>query len=43
MAELDEDEKNAISHRGRAVQALRPLLASLLEQRTRDATSIAGR
>ena len=32
-----DDEKNAISHRGRAVQALRPLLASLLEQRTRDA------
>ena len=43
MAELDDDEKNAVSHRARAVQALRPLLASLLEQRTRDATSIAGR
>jgi XTP/dITP diphosphohydrolase len=30
LAELDRDAKNAVSHRGRALAALRPLLAPLL-------------
>jgi XTP/dITP diphosphohydrolase len=42
MAELADAEKNAISHRALAVQALRPRLASLLETRVREAHRIAG-
>ena len=33
MAELDPEEKDAISHRGRAFRALVPVLADLLERR----------
>jgi len=42
MAELPDAEKNAISHRALAVQALRPRLASLLDTRLRDAQRICG-
>jgi XTP/dITP diphosphohydrolase len=42
MAELPDAEKNAISHRAIAVQALRPRLASLLEHRLHEAHRIAG-
>lgn len=40
MAELDETEKNAISHRGRAVRALRPLLVQLIEKQLGEARRI---
>ena len=33
MAELAEDEKNRISHRGRAFAALRPVLEAVLRER----------
>jgi XTP/dITP diphosphohydrolase len=33
MAELDEDEKNRASHRGRAFAALRPILERVLRER----------
>jgi len=33
VAELDEEEKNAISHRGNAMRKLKPLLNDLLESR----------
>jgi inosine/xanthosine triphosphate pyrophosphatase family protein len=33
MAELTEAEKNDVSHRARAVRALRPVLARLLDER----------
>ncbi len=42
MAELDDAEKNAISHRGRAMSALRPRLVALLENRHRDAIRICS-
>jgi XTP/dITP diphosphohydrolase len=42
MAELSEDEKNAVSHRGRAVRALRPLLISVLNELLDQAERIAG-
>jgi XTP/dITP diphosphohydrolase len=42
MAELPDDEKNAVSHRALAVKALRPRLAALLESRTREALRIVG-
>jgi XTP/dITP diphosphohydrolase len=42
MAELSDAEKNAISHRALAVEALRPRLAALLELRTHDAYRICG-
>jgi XTP/dITP diphosphohydrolase len=42
MAELSEAEKNAISHRARAVRALRPLLVALLNARLDEAERIAG-
>lgn len=42
MAELSDVEKNAISHRAVAVQALRPRLAALLEHRSRDAYRICA-
>jgi inosine/xanthosine triphosphate pyrophosphatase family protein len=34
MAELDEDEKNALSHRGRAARALGERLAAWLGARS---------
>jgi XTP/dITP diphosphohydrolase len=40
MAELDDAEKNAISHRAVAVEALRSHLALLIESRARDALRI---
>ncbi|HEY6558926.1 MAG TPA: RdgB/HAM1 family non-canonical purine NTP pyrophosphatase [Polyangiaceae bacterium] len=40
MAELGEDEKNAISHRARAVQAMRPILIQLLEEQLADVERI---
>jgi len=42
MAELSEDEKNAVSHRARAVRALRPLLHRILEDRLRDVERTLG-
>jgi XTP/dITP diphosphohydrolase len=42
LAELTEDEKNAVSHRGRAVQALRPLLIQLVNQLLDTAERVAG-
>ena len=33
MAELDEAEKNRVSHRGRAFAALRPLLEDVIRRR----------
>ncbi|HKQ67885.1 MAG TPA: RdgB/HAM1 family non-canonical purine NTP pyrophosphatase [Polyangiaceae bacterium] len=40
MAELGNDAKNAVSHRARAVIALKPHLMRLLEHRARDAAQI---
>jgi len=42
MAELSEAEKNQVSHRGRAVQALRAILVELINARLDEAERIAG-
>jgi XTP/dITP diphosphohydrolase len=42
MAELSELEKNRVSHRGRAVQALRAILLQLVNARLDEAERIAG-
>jgi XTP/dITP diphosphohydrolase len=42
LAELSEAEKNAVSHRGRAVRALRPLLLTLLDELLDSAERVAG-
>lgn len=42
MAELDETEKNKVSHRGRAVQALREILLKLVNAQLDEAERIAG-
>jgi XTP/dITP diphosphohydrolase len=42
MAELSEQEKNEISHRGRAVAALRPLLIELINRQLDAVERIAG-
>jgi XTP/dITP diphosphohydrolase len=42
MAELGEDEKNRISHRARAVVALRPALEDLIARRLAAVSSIVG-
>ena len=42
MAELSEAEKNELSHRGRAVQALRSILFELVNARLDEAERIAG-
>jgi XTP/dITP diphosphohydrolase len=42
MAELSEAEKNQVSHRGRAVQALRAILLKLINARLDEAERIAG-
>jgi XTP/dITP diphosphohydrolase len=42
MAELGEAEKNEISHRGRAVRALRPLLIELINARLDEAERLLG-
>jgi len=41
MAELTEQEKNAVSHRARAIQALRPALEGLIARRLAAAAKIA--
>ncbi|MFZ5892260.1 MAG: XTP/dITP diphosphatase [Myxococcota bacterium] len=40
MAELSDDEKNRISHRGRAMRALRPLLIQLINRMLDEAESV---
>jgi XTP/dITP diphosphohydrolase len=42
MAELSEADKNQVSHRGRAVQALRAILLKLVNARLDEAERIAG-
>jgi XTP/dITP diphosphohydrolase len=42
MAELTDDEKNRVSHRARAVQALRPALLALVERRRADVARVAS-
>ncbi len=42
LAELSEHEKNGISHRGRAMRALRPLLVQLLNRKLDEAESVLG-
>jgi XTP/dITP diphosphohydrolase len=42
MAELSETEKNAVSHRGRAAAALRPLLVATLNDLLDQTERIAG-
>jgi len=42
MAELSEADKNHVSHRGRAVQALRAILLNLVNARLDEAERIAG-
>lgn len=42
MAELSEDDKNSLSHRARAVRAMRPLLLELLETQLSEAERVAG-
>jgi len=42
MAELNEEEKNAVSHRARAVRALRPVLLALIEERLREVERALG-
>ena len=42
MAELSEDEKNSVSHRARAVRALRPVLTRLIEERLREVERTRG-
>lgn len=43
MAELGEDEKNRVSHRARAIAALRPALEDVVARRRADAARAAGR
>jgi XTP/dITP diphosphohydrolase len=40
MAELGSEEKNEISHRGRAVRALKPLLVDVVRRRFAEVTSM---
>ncbi|HEY5374316.1 MAG TPA: RdgB/HAM1 family non-canonical purine NTP pyrophosphatase [Polyangiaceae bacterium] len=42
MAELSEDDKNKVSHRARAVSALRGILLKLVNERLDEAERIAG-
>ena len=42
MAELGDDEKNAVSHRARAVRALRPVLLALIDERLREVERTLG-
>lgn len=42
MAELTEDEKNAVSHRARAVRAMRPLLIEAIGARLEETERVAG-
>jgi XTP/dITP diphosphohydrolase len=43
MAELADDEKNALSHRGRAAKALLPKLAAIVEARVLDVERVGQR
>jgi XTP/dITP diphosphohydrolase len=43
MAELSEDEKNQVSHRGQAVRALKPLVIELVSELLDDAARFAAR
>jgi XTP/dITP diphosphohydrolase len=40
MAELDDDEKNRASHRGKATRAMRPALEAMIERRVREARRV---
>jgi XTP/dITP diphosphohydrolase len=40
MAELSEEEKNAVSHRGKALRALLPRIEAIVHKRVQDARSI---
>jgi XTP/dITP diphosphohydrolase len=42
MAELSEAEKNGVSHRARAVRALRPVLVRVLDERLREVERALG-
>ncbi len=42
MAELTDAEKNQVSHRGKAVRALRPLLIQVVNQMLDEAESVLG-
>jgi XTP/dITP diphosphohydrolase len=42
MAELSELEKNAVSHRGQAVRALRPLVTDLVRELLEQASAAVG-
>ncbi|MEO7327791.1 MAG: RdgB/HAM1 family non-canonical purine NTP pyrophosphatase [Minicystis sp.] len=42
MAELDEQEKGEVSHRGRAALAMRPALEALIARRLAETARIAG-
>ena len=42
MAELSEEDKNKVSHRGRAMQGLRAILLRLVNARLDEAERIAG-
>jgi XTP/dITP diphosphohydrolase len=42
MAELDETEKNAVSHRSRAARALKPVLLELINEQLDQTERIAG-
>ncbi len=42
MAELSEQDKNSLSHRARAVRAMRPVLLELLEEQLAEAERVAG-
>jgi XTP/dITP diphosphohydrolase len=42
MAELDETEKNTLSHRARACQAIRPVIERVLRERERAMSLIDG-
>jgi XTP/dITP diphosphohydrolase len=42
MAELTDEQKNLVSHRARAVAALRPALEAMILRRLRSAAFIVG-
>lgn len=43
MAELSDDEKNQVSHRGRAAKALRPHLEAIVAERLSDVERVSQR
>ena len=42
LAELSEEEKNRVSHRGKAMRALRPLLVELVNRALDETESVLG-